>query len=131
MLIKPFQGLRVSPSWACGGTGGARDGRSPQALICVYNLFFLDFFTFALCTLHFSLFMVLSPPLVQIPHTNEKNSRCKHRYANQQPNPRELTSFTASSTRFTLSYAAFHQPSGNRFASACTYRSFSIAKKGD
>jgi hypothetical protein len=27
---KPLQGLRVSPSWACGGTGGARDGQSPR-----------------------------------------------------------------------------------------------------
>jgi len=26
VLYKPLQGLRVSPSWACGGTGGARDG---------------------------------------------------------------------------------------------------------
>ncbi|MDI6884805.1 MAG: hypothetical protein QMD22_00355 [archaeon] len=27
---KPLQGLRVSPSWACGGTGGARDGAEPH-----------------------------------------------------------------------------------------------------
>ncbi len=26
LSFKPLQGLRVSPSWACGGTGGARDG---------------------------------------------------------------------------------------------------------
>ena len=30
LKTKPFQGLRVSPSGACGGTGGARDGQSPQ-----------------------------------------------------------------------------------------------------
>jgi phosphoribosylformylglycinamidine synthase len=27
---KPLQGLRVSPSWACGGTDGARDGAEPH-----------------------------------------------------------------------------------------------------
>ena len=27
---KPLQGLRVSPSGACGGTGGARDGAEPH-----------------------------------------------------------------------------------------------------
>ena len=30
LKTKPVQGLRVSPSGACGGTGGARDGLSPQ-----------------------------------------------------------------------------------------------------
>ena len=30
LKTKPFQGLRVSPSGACGGTGGARDGQSPR-----------------------------------------------------------------------------------------------------
>jgi uridylate kinase len=28
---KPLQGLRESPSWACGGTGGARDGAEPHS----------------------------------------------------------------------------------------------------
>jgi hypothetical protein len=34
---KPLQGLRVSPSWACGGTGGARDGAEPQ-MVQITNL---------------------------------------------------------------------------------------------
>jgi len=29
---KPLQGLRVSPSWACGGTGRARDGAEPHMI---------------------------------------------------------------------------------------------------
>ena len=29
-LIKPLQGLLISPSGACGGTGGARDGAEPH-----------------------------------------------------------------------------------------------------
>ena len=31
VFYKPLQGLRVSPSWACGGTGGARDGAEPHS----------------------------------------------------------------------------------------------------
>jgi len=30
LFYTPLQGLRVSPSWACGGTGGARDGAEPH-----------------------------------------------------------------------------------------------------
>ena len=32
LMDKPLQGLRVSPPWACGGTGGARDGAEPHRL---------------------------------------------------------------------------------------------------
>jgi hypothetical protein len=31
VFYKPLQGLLVSPSWACGGTGGARDGAEPHS----------------------------------------------------------------------------------------------------
>jgi predicted dehydrogenase len=31
VFYKPLQGLQVSPSWACGGTGGARDGAEPHS----------------------------------------------------------------------------------------------------
>jgi len=33
VVYKPLQGFRVSPSGACGGTGGARDGAEPHIAV--------------------------------------------------------------------------------------------------